>query len=93
METPPEGIRTALHSSSGPTLVQMTWVRLQLCRFRPVRLLANPDRYGGSMSDKYDPDEKFSLYPVDPEDALRRLLESGTDTEVEQADDADADDD
>ena len=43
------------------------------------------------MSDKYDPDERFSLFPMEAEEVIRRLL--GDDQEeVEQADDTEADD-
>ena len=36
------------------------------------------------MSDKYDPDERFSLYPMTPEEVVKRL--AGEDVEIEPDD-------
>lgn len=57
---------------------------------RPCRGVG-PDTTGrvGFMSDQYDPDEKFSLYPLDTEEALRKLLgvedEDPTDPEDDES--------
>jgi hypothetical protein len=36
------------------------------------------------VSDPYDPDERFSLYPLEGEDALRELVEAGDGEAVEE---------
>lgn len=42
------------------------------------------------MSDQYDPDEEFSLWPLDPETGLRRLLGAEMDEDTEDVEEEDS---
>lgn len=47
--------------------------------------------YPRLMSDKYDPDERFSLYPLTAEEVVKRLADEDQ-PHIEQADDTEPDD-